>query len=412
MFLIWDNKIHSQEDQIKRQERAKKEKMIFQEFNEQQQNAIIGSANSSTSYNVSLFSCSCKDFSQRKLPCKHMYALANRLEEKGLSPFDRDISLPKNFVILDIETTGLYPTKHEIAEISIIKIQDGSIIEEFSSLIKIEGKMSDDASKVNGITNEMLKDAPLPLDVFKQAKSFIGDNIIIGHNVNFDLSFLGTAFAKYLDFECEYKYIDTMRLAKNSLKQKGQKYKLEILAEQFDIQVEHAHRALSDCHTTFELLKKLSYYVENINFYIREYKYNDTEEEDEEISSDIVISVKMPSAEEIAKRLYEKKLAENTSVIEQQKTPENPAAVSKTHETDITKTIADTSSRKKVNTFFEKHKISIILLGVIIACVFLCDIPSIGKMFSLIGSIALNAFIVVLIINITKRKKKKKKKKK
>lgn len=408
MFLIWDNIIHSQEDQIKRQERAKTEKMIFQEFDEQQQTAVIGSANSSASYTVSLFSCSCKDFSQRKLPCKHMYALANRLEEKGLSPFDRDISLPKNFVVLDIETTGLYPTKHEIAEISIIKIQDGSIIEEFSSLIKIDGKMSDDASKVNGITNEMLKEAPLPLDVFKQAKSFIGDNIIIGHNVNFDLSFIGIAFAKYLDFECEYKYIDTMRLAKNTLKQKGQKYKLQILAEQFDIQVEHAHRALSDCHTTFELLKKLSYYVENINFYISEYKYNDTEEEDEEVSSDIVISVKIPNAEAIAKRLYEKKLATQqtteASATEHQNTI-TPPAVSKTHDSDTPKTVTEVSSKKKINSFFEKHKISMILLGVIIVCMFLSNIPSIGKIFSSIGSLSLIAFIVVLIINNAKKKK-------
>ena len=104
------------------------------------------------------------------------------------------IDVPRSYVVIDIETTGLSPVYDEIIEVGAIKIQNGQIIDTFESLIKPSFKpwgnyIDEFIEELTGITNEMLADAPDVLDIFPKFLEFIDDNIIIGHNVNFDINF-------------------------------------------------------------------------------------------------------------------------------------------------------------------------------------------------------------------------------
>ena len=105
---------------------------------------------------------------------------------------------PSEYVVIDIETTGLSPECDYIIELSAIKIKDNNIINTFSALIKPDEALYEDEdsnecyvndfiTNLTGITNEMLEDAPHISDVLEQFLSFVGNNIIVGHNVNFDI---------------------------------------------------------------------------------------------------------------------------------------------------------------------------------------------------------------------------------
>lgn len=100
------------------------------------------------------------------------------------------LDFPNDYVVLDIETTGLDPDYDDIIEISAMKCVADEPIDAFSTLIKAPFGVSDFITDFTGITNEMLADAPAISDIFPQFLEFLSDNIIIGHNVNFDVNFL------------------------------------------------------------------------------------------------------------------------------------------------------------------------------------------------------------------------------
>ncbi len=97
----------------------------------------------------------------------------------------------ENYVVVDIETTGYSPDFDEIIELGALKIENNIVIAQFQTLIKPEEMIiSEFITEKTGITNEMVKDAPSLYDVLGKYVNFIGDNIVIGHNVNFDINFL------------------------------------------------------------------------------------------------------------------------------------------------------------------------------------------------------------------------------
>ena len=109
-------------------------------------------------------------------------------EKKGRSLIED----PKDFVIIDIETTGLMPDWDNIIEIGSIKYKNNIEVERFSTLIKPpaydDGSYIDDyIVELTGITNEMLSTAPSVEEVLADFDSFIGNSVLIGHNVNFDI---------------------------------------------------------------------------------------------------------------------------------------------------------------------------------------------------------------------------------
>lgn len=173
------------------------------------------------------------------------------IRKKGKNLF----SVPSSYCIIDIETTGLSPDFDSIIEVSAVKYIDGKEVGNFTSLIKPEetyddGTYIDDfIEKLTGITNEMLSTAPDPMPVFKQFKDFIGENILIGHNVNFDINFLYDNFEHYLSEKLDNDFVDTMRFSR-FLHPEEAHHRLEDLAERYKIDYSGAHRSLNDCYIT------------------------------------------------------------------------------------------------------------------------------------------------------------------
>lgn len=164
------------------------------------------------------------------------------------------ISLPSSYVVIDIETTGLSPEYNEIIEVGAHKIKEGQIIDTFSSLIKPSMKpygsyIDEFIENLTGITNEMLSSAPEILEIFPQYMDFIGDNIIVGHNVNFDINFLYDYSEKYLNKPFINDFVDTMRLFRK-LHPELKHHRVRDLAKLYSLDYSNAHRALTDCNIT------------------------------------------------------------------------------------------------------------------------------------------------------------------
>ena len=168
------------------------------------------------------------------------------------SPISRDKSLklfPNNYVVLDIETTGFNPKEHEIIELSAIRVENGQIKEEFSQLVKPIGYLSGYISNLTGITLDMLKDSPSIKEVILDFKNFCSNSIVIGHNINFDLSFINTQMIQNYDMPFTNDYIDTLKIARKFLPSLPGK-KLGIIAAHFGFNTDGMHRGLKDCIVT------------------------------------------------------------------------------------------------------------------------------------------------------------------
>lgn len=193
-------------------------------------------------------------------------------EYKGKSVID----FPDNYVVVDTETTGLDVSYDSIIELSALKIENQNIVDDFSTLVKpaprykynnISGKFDRPEyvcafiTKLTGITNEMLLDAPEIKDVLPDFFRFIGNSVVVGHNVNFDINFLYEASMNVFNLPFTNDFIDTMRISRKLLPELKH-HRLSDISEYFGLSYDGAHRALTDCmltNTCFSSLKKLAY---------------------------------------------------------------------------------------------------------------------------------------------------------
>lgn len=161
-----------------------------------------------------------------------------------------------DYVLVDIETTGFSPVKDDIIEIGAIRVVNNQIIQKYNQLIKINKNLEPFTTRLTGITDEMLQTGKKISDVLKEFISFTGKDIIIGHNVTFDLGFLSYNCKKYLNYNLNNDYVDTLcmarRLIPNSIN-----YKLGTLAEFFNVSYKGAHRGLKDVEITYEVYNNL-----------------------------------------------------------------------------------------------------------------------------------------------------------
>ncbi|MGI5891952.1 MAG: helicase C-terminal domain-containing protein [Bacillota bacterium] len=151
-----------------------------------------------------------------------------------------------NYVVVDLETTGLDPQNNKIIEISAVKIHRGIIREEFSFLVNPQMPLAAEITALTGIIDVMLADQPLIEQIIPDFQNFIGNDIIIAHNASFDRSFL----EKYLQMENDW--IDSIILAQIVFPTAGT-YSLDYLCRYLGISNKDAHRSLSDAKATAEL---------------------------------------------------------------------------------------------------------------------------------------------------------------
>lgn len=157
-----------------------------------------------------------------------------------------------DYTIIDLETTGFSPKSDKIIEISAIKVRDNQIINTFSTLINPQTHISSKITKITGIDDNMVATAPLIENVIQDFLSFVGDDIIIGHNVNFDINFIYDICISILNKPFKNDFIDTLYIARKQLPEL-EHHRLSDLADYYNIVPENAHRALCDCETTYKI---------------------------------------------------------------------------------------------------------------------------------------------------------------
>lgn len=177
-------------------------------------------------------------------------ALIPKRAEKGKSI----IAFPTSYCMLDLETTGYYPGVDDIIEIAAIKYHDGKEVARFQSLVQPPVShngifVNDFITGLTGITNEMLANAPQTPDVLSQFAGFLGDALIVGYNVSFDVNFLYDAFTEYLGRTLPNDHIDCLRMARR-LYPEMTHHRLEDMTDKLSIINERAHRAMCDVEAT------------------------------------------------------------------------------------------------------------------------------------------------------------------
>lgn len=163
----------------------------------------------------------------------------------------------KSIVVFDLETTGLDVDNDQITEIGAVKIVDGEIKEKFSTLVKPTIEISREVTKVTGITNEMVADAPGIEYVIRDFYEFTRGCIVCGHNViGFDWRFI-KRYGQENGYNFDNETIDTLLLARKS-GLKVTNYKLGTIVKYLGLTLEGAHRAWNDAYATAQVLLKIS----------------------------------------------------------------------------------------------------------------------------------------------------------
>ncbi len=154
-----------------------------------------------------------------------------------------------DFVALDVETTGLSPYTDKMIEIGLVRVRNGMERECYSTLIHPERRISPHITALTGITNAMLSDAPVIQEILADVLRFIGGDIIVGHNVNFDIGFMHAACMHTMQLGFSNDFIDTMRLSRKYFRDLPN-HRLATLVCAFGIDQGNAHRALADAQAT------------------------------------------------------------------------------------------------------------------------------------------------------------------
>ena len=160
----------------------------------------------------------------------------------------------ENYICIDLETTGLNPKTDRIIEIGAIKVREGRITEVFETFINPGRLLEERIVELTGISDEMLKNAPDINEVLPALLTFVGEDVLLGHSVLFDYSFLKKA-AVNNKLTFERQGIDTLKIARRYLTELPSR-SLDCLCNHYRI-AHKAHRALEDAKATCCLYDKL-----------------------------------------------------------------------------------------------------------------------------------------------------------
>lgn len=177
---------------------------------------------------------------------------------KAIPGNPRNQYLP-DYVVFDLETTGISCTSDDVVEISALRVRGGRITDRFSSLVNPGRPIPYSASQVNHITDEMVAGEPTMGEILPEFLRFIGDDVLVGHNIaRFDMKFLHRDCQSLFRKVPGNDYLDTLSFARSRLPGL-RSYALTALASHYGLGTVGAHRALKDCELNqqvFELLAK------------------------------------------------------------------------------------------------------------------------------------------------------------
>ena len=162
-----------------------------------------------------------------------------------------------DYVVFDLETTGISRTFDEVVEISAVKVRSGQVVDEFSTLVNPGRHIPAGASQVNGITDQMVADCPLFSQVLQEFLNFTEGLTLVGHNIaSFDMKFIWRDAEKYYGELVPNDYVDTLKVARRHLSELP-RHRLVDLAEYYGISPEGAHRALNDCRMNQQVYERM-----------------------------------------------------------------------------------------------------------------------------------------------------------
>ncbi|KFI49922.1 DNA polymerase III [Bifidobacterium biavatii DSM 23969] len=168
-----------------------------------------------------------------------------------------------DYVSLDLETTGFDTRQDDILEIGAIRVRDGKPVERYEQLVNPGYAIPIFITNLTGISNDMVKDAPVLADVLPVFLDWLGDDLILGHNVNFDVNFLYDSAETLLGRSVSNDFIDTLRLARY-LYPKERHNRLSDLIVRFNIAETQSHRSIADVEQTVACYQwMLRYMAEN-----------------------------------------------------------------------------------------------------------------------------------------------------
>ena len=159
-------------------------------------------------------------------------------------------------VVFDIETTGLSPVNCHITEIGAVKIKDGEITEKFNTFVNPEVPIPEDIVRLTGITDEMVKGAPKVKEALESFLSFIGDDMLIAHNANFDVGFIST-YAEKCGLSFGNSYLDTVALS-HYVNPELKNHKLDTIVEAYKLGNFNHHRASDDAEMLARIFVRMT----------------------------------------------------------------------------------------------------------------------------------------------------------
>lgn len=170
------------------------------------------------------------------------------------------------FVVIDTETTGLKAyAGDEICSISLIEMEGLEITgRELNTLINPGRKITAESTAIHHLTDEDVKDSPVIEEMFFQVAEFIGESILVGHHIGFDIRFLNKTLQRELLCHLKHPWLDTMLLYLVHTGRVGH-YSLEEVADYSNVKVHGRHTAHGDAITTAKIFQKLASHLTEFN---------------------------------------------------------------------------------------------------------------------------------------------------
>lgn len=168
---------------------------------------------------------------------------------------DKGQDFTGEFVVFDIETTGIGAISNEIIEIGAVKISNQTITEKFSTFVNPSRLIPYNIQELTGINDSMVADAPYIDEALPNFLKFCGDAVLVAHNASFDTGFINQK-AKDRGIHTDFTIIDTVSMAR-ALLPELKKYKLDVVAKALGVVLENHHRAVDDANATAEIFLRL-----------------------------------------------------------------------------------------------------------------------------------------------------------
>ena len=173
---------------------------------------------------------------------------------KGMVTDSQNQDLDADYVVFDLETTGFSPETNRIIEIGAVKVQNGKIVDKFSTFVNPQVPIPFRIEQLTSINDSMVIDSPVIADILPEFMKFCEGCVMVAHNADFDMSFIKKNCQR-LDIPCKPTIVDTVALARVLLPNLN-RFKLDTVAKALGVSLENHHRAVDDAGCTAEIFVK------------------------------------------------------------------------------------------------------------------------------------------------------------